>query len=75
MSQFQLLKVIGAWIPGFAGEIAGMGLFGAVTVFLAVIPLFDPSSSWGKRARLTTWLGVLILGGMIGLTVWGYAVL
>lgn len=75
MSQFQLLKVVGAWIPGFAGEIAGMALFGAVTVFLAVIPLFDPDSAFGKRGRLTAWLGALILGGMIVLTVWGYAAL
>ena len=75
MSQFQLLKVVGAWIPGLAGEITGMILFGAVTVFLAIIPLFDPDGAFGKRARLTSWLGVLILGGMIVLTVWGYAAL
>ncbi len=75
MSQFQLLKVVGNWIPGFAGEIAGMTLFGAVTLFLAVVPLFDPQSTFGKRARLTTWLGVLIVLGMIGLTIWGYAAL
>jgi cytochrome b6 len=75
MSQFQLLKVVGNWIPGTAGEIAGMLLFGAVTIFLAVIPVFDPDSKFGKRARLTSWLGALILFGMIGLTVWGYAAL
>ena len=75
MSQFQLLKVVGRWVPGFAGEITGMGLFTAVIVFLAAIPLFDRDSPVGQRARLTTWLGVLIVGGMIGLTVWGYAAL
>jgi cytochrome b6 len=75
MSQFQLLKVVGALIPGFAGEIAGMTLFGAVTVFLAIIPLFDPDSSFGKRARLTAWIGAAILAGMIVLTMWGYAAL
>jgi len=75
MSQFQLLKVVGNWIPGTAGEIAGMLLFGSVTIFLAVIPLFDPDSKFGKRARLTAWIGALILFGMIGLTVWGYAAL
>jgi len=75
MSQFQLLKVVGTLIPGFAGEVAGMSLFGAVAVFLAIIPLFDPTSAFGRRARLTSWLGALILGGMILLTVWGYAAL
>lgn len=75
MSQFQLLKVVGRWIPGFAGEIAGMGLFTLVIVFLAAIPLFDPGSDAGRRGRLTAWLGILILGAMIGLTIWGYAAL
>jgi quinol-cytochrome oxidoreductase complex cytochrome b subunit len=75
MSQFQLLKAVGRWIPGFAGEVTGMALFTAVIVFLALIPLFDPTSDNGRRARLTAWMGVLILGGMLGLTIWGYAAL
>jgi cytochrome b6 len=75
MSQFQLLKAVGEVIPGFAGEVTGMALFGGVTVFLAVIPLFDPRSESSRRARLATWLGAGILAGMIGLTIWGYAAL
>lgn len=75
MSQFQLLKVVGRWIPGYLGEITGVTLFGAVTVFLALIPLFDPQTKTGNRGRLTAWLGALILGGMIVLTIWGYAAL
>lgn len=75
MAQFQLLKAVGIWIPGVAGEVAGMTIFGAVVVFLAIIPLFDPSSKLERRARLATWLGVLILAAMLGLTVWGYVVI
>lgn len=75
MSQFQLLKVVGAMIPGLAGEIAGMVLFGAVIVFLAILPLFDPAHAAGRRARQATWTGVLVAGGMIVLTIWGYAAL
>jgi cytochrome b6 len=75
MSQFQLLKVVGRWIPGVAGEITGMGLFTAVLVFLAIVPVFDPASTFGRRARLTAWIGIAILAAMIGLTVWGYAAL
>ena len=75
MSQFQLLKVVGNWVPGFAGEITGMALFGAVMVFLAVVPVFDRDSAFGRRARLTAWIGAAILFGMIGLTIWGYAAL
>ena len=75
MSQFQLLKVVGRWIPGYAGEIMGMLLFTLVIVFLAAVPLFDPERANGQRARLTAWLGAAIVGGMIGLTIWGYAAL
>lgn len=75
MSQFQLLKVVGRWIPGYAGEITGLALFGLVMVFLAIVPLFDPQSDFGRRGRLTTWMGVAVLGGMMILTIWGYAAL
>jgi cytochrome b6 len=75
MSQFQLLKAVGAWIPGLAGEITGMLLFTVVIVVLALIPLFDTSTSAGRRGRMASWAGVAILGGMLGLTIWGYAAL
>ncbi|MBS1827903.1 MAG: cytochrome b N-terminal domain-containing protein [Acidobacteria bacterium] len=75
MSQFQLLKVVGVIVPGFGGEIAGMGLFGAATLFLAAIPLIDPDSRFGRRAKIAAWGGALVMIGMIVLTVWGYAAL
>lgn len=75
MSQFQLLKVIGEIIPGYAGEVTGMGLFTAVIVILAGIPLFDSDSTNGRRGRIAAWTGFGILAGMIALTIWGYAAL
>lgn len=72
MSQFQLLKVLGRFIPGFTGEIFGMLLFTAILVFWAVIPLFDPASKNGKRARQTAWIGGAILASMAVFTIWGY---
>ena len=75
MSQFQLLKVIGQVVPGFAGEILAMALFTGVLVFWALVPLFDPESAAGRRARTDRLGGYLILAGMLVLTIWGYAAL
>jgi hypothetical protein len=75
MSQFQLLKGMGLVLPGTMGEVAGMGLFTVVLLFWAVIPLFDSETVAGKRARIATWTGYLVVTGMLGLTIWGYAAL
>ena len=75
MAQFQALKVIGRLVPGLTGEILGMGLFGAVLIFWALIPLFDRESARGKRARVTAWAGYGLLSGMLLFTIWGYAAL
>lgn len=52
-----------------------MGLFGAVLIFWALIPLFDRESAGGKRARVTAWAGYGLLSGMLLFTIWGYAAL
>ena len=73
MSQFQALKVVGRLIPGLTGEIFGMVTFTAVLIFWALIPLFDRESAIGRRARITAWVGYLLLAGMLVFTIWGYA--
>ena len=73
MSQFQMLKVVGRIIPGVTGEIFGMGLFTAVLVFWAIVPLFDRDSPAGRRGRLTAWIGWGTLSAMLILTIRGYA--
>jgi len=73
MSQFQALKVVGRLIPGLTGEIFGMVTFTAILIFWAVIPLFDRESNGGRRARITAWVGYLLLAGMLIFTIWGYA--
>lgn len=75
MSQFQLLKGMGLVVPGLAGEITGMTLFTVVLLFWALIPLFDTESVAGKRGRIATWTGYLVVTGMLALTIWGYAAL
>jgi cytochrome b6 len=73
MSQFQVLKVFGRWLPGAAGEALGILLFTAGLLLWALVPLFDPSSRAGRRGRLATYLGLFALAGLILLTIWGYA--
>ncbi|NUM52730.1 MAG: cytochrome b N-terminal domain-containing protein [Candidatus Hydrogenedentes bacterium] len=73
MSQFQLLKVVGQWLPGLAGEVAGLVLFTIAGLLWALIPLFDRNSAFERRARTATWFGWFMLVGLIALTIWGYA--
>jgi cytochrome b6 len=72
MSQFQLLKVMGAWFPGIVGEYLGIGLFTLGAVLWALIPFYDTKSKGGARGRMATWFGFLMLIALIGLTIWGY---
>ena len=73
MAPFQVLKVLGDILPGYAGEIAGLVLFTVAGVLWALIPLYDRKSEFGRRARQATWFGWFVLTALIVLTFWGYA--
>ena len=73
MSQFQLLKVLGQWFPGALGEYLGIGLFSLAGICWALIPFYDVKTDSGKRARVATWIGLVLLFAMIALTILGYA--
>lgn len=72
LSQFQTLKVIGQWIPGYAGEIFGMSLFTLGLVLWFLIPLYDTKTSKGSRARTATYFGIFVLAVLGITTLWGY---
>jgi cytochrome b6 len=72
MSQFQILKIIGKFAEGMAGEILGMALFTGAMVGWALIPLYDTSSKRGARARNATYFGLFILIAGVVTTIWGY---
>ena len=72
MSQFQVLKILGDWIPGKAGEIVGMGVFTLAMIVWMLVPLYDASSQAGRRARNATYFGLLLLIATIVTTIWGY---
>jgi cytochrome b6 len=72
MSQFELLKVIGRFLSGVSGEVAGIGLFTVGMVLWALIPLYDTETAGGRRARHATYFGLFMLLGLLALTVYGY---
>lgn len=72
MSQFQVLKVLGRWLPGTVGEIVGLLIFTLGLVMWLLIPLYDANSKLGRRARWATYFGVLVLVGLAMTTAWGY---
>jgi len=72
MSQFQVLKVVGDWLPGAAGELIGMGIFTLGLILWMLVPLYDIKSPAGRRARWATYFGLAVLIGTIATTVWGY---
>lgn len=72
MSQFQILKVFGNWLPGAAGEFLGIGIFSVGLALLVFFPFIDPSSQKGQRARIGTYIALALLFGLILTTIWGY---
>jgi quinol-cytochrome oxidoreductase complex cytochrome b subunit len=55
MSPFEMLKLLGAVLPGEAGEIAGMLLFTLGIVLWILIPFYDKTRNRaGARAWRTT---------------------
>ena len=75
MSQFQVLKVLGAWFPGAFGEILGLLIFGAIGAVLVLVPLYDRSEDLAKESRTAWWLGIALIAGLIVMTLWGYLAL
>ena len=75
MSSFQVLKVFGAWFPGAAGEMLGMGVFALGLILWLFVPLYDGSSGSGRRAVRAAWFGLLVLATLLATTIWGYAAL
>jgi cytochrome b6 len=75
MSSFQVLKLFGQWFPGEFGEFVGLGVFTLGLILWAVIPLYDTSRRKGRKARLATYFGLLVLLILTVTTLWGYAAL
>lgn len=75
MAQFQLLKVLGAWLPGTAGELVGILMVTGGGLVFALLPLLDHAEENRRLTRLGTCVTVVLLVGLVVLTVWGYLAL
>ncbi len=73
MSQFQVLKLLGRWLPGAVGEYAGMLLFAVVGILWGLIPFLDRDSRAARRARIATGFGIAMLAALVVTTLWAYA--
>jgi quinol-cytochrome oxidoreductase complex cytochrome b subunit len=72
MSPFEMLKMIGAVLPGTLGEIGGLLIFTFGIVLWILIPFYDPSRESGKRGRNANYFGLLVVFFLLATTVIGY---
>ncbi|HEX4284538.1 MAG TPA: cytochrome b N-terminal domain-containing protein [Terracidiphilus sp.] len=72
MSPFQMLKLLGAFMPGEAGEIAGILIFTLGIALWVLIPFYDTTSDTGRRARAAHYFGLLAVFALLVTTALGY---
>jgi len=72
MSPFEMLKILGLFLQGEAGEIAGILLFTLGIVLWILIPFYDNSKESGRRARAAHYFGLLAIFALVATTVVGY---
>lgn len=72
MSAFQVLRLLGRWLPGVHSDLVGMIGFGTVLLVWTFVPFIDGRPDRPVRGRVIRWFGASLLGFQIVLTIWGY---
>ena len=72
MSPFEMLKLLGNWLPGEAGEIAGILLFSLGIALWILIPFYDGTKESGRRGRAAHYFGLLAVFALLATTAIGY---
>jgi cytochrome b6 len=72
MSPFEMLKVLGNWLPGEMGEIAGLLLFTLGIVLWILIPFYDTRRESGRRGRTAHYFGLVAVILLLATTAIGY---
>jgi hypothetical protein len=67
-----MLKLLGAWLPGETGEIAGILLFTTGIVLWILIPFYDSTLERGQRGRAAHYFGLLAVIALLATTIIGY---
>jgi cytochrome b6 len=65
---YQALKFFPAKILGFDGDTVGVLLFGAGGLLWALVPIWDTRLPHGSRNRTITYIGLVVVAGIIVLT-------
>jgi cytochrome b6 len=72
MFMYQTLRLLPPHLGPFEGEMIGVLAFGLAGVLWALVPLWDRPARDGRMRPWVTWVGVLVLGYVVGMTIWGY---
>jgi cytochrome b6 len=72
MSPFEILKLIGAVLPGMIGELGGMMLFNVGLLLWLLIPFYDSTRESGQRGRHAHYFGLLVIFVVLSTTILGY---
>jgi cytochrome b6 len=72
MFAFQTLKLLPAHILFIEGELLGIIGFTLGGIFWAFIPFFDRGTEKGRKGRLFTWIGLLVVMFILVMTILGY---
>jgi cytochrome b6 len=72
MSPFEMLKILGTWLPGEMGEIAGLLLFTLGIALWLFIPFYDKNKESGRRARTAHYFGIVAVILLLTTTALGY---
>jgi cytochrome b6 len=72
MSPFEMLKLLGAVLPGEIGEITGILLFTVGIALWVLIPFYDTNKESGQRGRTAHYFGLLAVFALLATTVIGY---
>ncbi|HHQ48564.1 MAG TPA: cytochrome bc complex cytochrome b subunit [Acidobacteria bacterium] len=66
---FESLKLFPAHVLGIEGELLGLGAFSFLGLFWFLLPVLDRRSARGQRSPLFTWIGVVALAYIAGMTL------
>jgi cytochrome b6 len=72
MSPFEMLKLLGNFLPGAADEIAGLLIFTIGIALWVLIPFYDTTSDSGRRARTAHYFGLIAVFALLATTAIGY---
>ncbi len=72
MSPFEMLKLLGNWLPGEFGEIAGLLLFSLGIALWVLIPFYDSTRESGQRGRTAHYFGLVAVILLLATTAIGY---